>query len=277
MVNFAKVYKDTFIPMLYPFGYSMWKGFFYKDINNELFVFLRIRKEALSPCPTVKSGLGIFPYCIDSTEEFDFVIADGGFDLPYMLKRIVPEKMKPEYYMELMDASNDDALLNSLRLFRNDVENFVLPYISQLADLEFLYNELMGIAGNRITSYTYGLSLKLHKYNDALVYVNNELLRNNEALEKIIIRQAKLKKVELNEVETRMLRKRPDFIKTQLIAIELDITEVEKTIGKFQVIKEALLANDVGYLDNLVNAMEEKSREYIKKWLSGDGVNKTST
>jgi len=284
MINFAVAYKNAFKKILTSYGYSLWKSLFYKDVNNEIFFFLQLRKKSQSSLyATVESGLGFFPYCIDSGE-IEPLIKEGGFDMIKILQKLAPESMSKEHYKGLVNASSDEAIFISLELFSSDIVNFILPYFDKLCNLEFLYSELVDIAKGRITSYTYGLSLKIRKYEDAIIYINNEILRHNTIIDDRRIMQTNLRNGDIinhdalrsrmsdedkKMVEKKILRNRSreEYIELQINNCNNTISSAEIEISKMLIIKEALQANEHTFLDKIVEDIENKNRDYVRQML----------
>ena len=284
MLNFSTSYKNVLKQRLIPHGYSMRKDTFYKDINNDVFLFFHVRKKEHSAVYAIdKSDIGFFPYCLDS-EEIEDIVEEGGLDLTKILQKLAPDKMSSEYYKVLTNISNDEDILYSLKLLGDAIENIILPYLHRLSDLEFLYSEYLNISNGRITAFSYGLSLKLHKYVDALVYVDSQLLRHDDLIKKLIITQSELRNgIIINKdiwqsgvsndvikaVEKKILKKKTkeEYIELQIKICEKMIAESDTEISRLHNIKEALLTNNYSYLDTLVEETEAKSRAYVRQVL----------
>ena len=286
MISFSMAYKNVFKQKLSLHGFNIWKGFFYKDVDNVLFLFLRLRKRTHSRMnATVEASVGFFPYFLD-TEKVEFFFEDCGYELLKILQRLAPEKMTPEHFRALLVVNTDEAIVNSLELFSDDIETYILPYFNRLNDLDFLYSELMGISKGNMDLYTFGLSLKTRKYEDTLFYVSNKILNYTNLIRDVNLNRSELKagfmlsknlrqRVKdtnvLNKVEMRMLRGKPkeEVINSQVRICESIVTDYEIEIGKLQIIKEAILANEQAYLDKLVEETEKRSRAYIQQILKG--------
>jgi len=285
MINFSMAYKNVFKQMLNSHGYNIWKGFFYKDVDDVLFLFFRLRKRTHSPInATVEACVGFFPYFLD-TEKDEFFLEDCGFDLLKILQRIAPEKMTPEHFKSLLIVNNDEAIVYSIELFSDDIETYILPYFKRLNNLAFLYSELIDINKGNMDLYTFGLSLKMHKYEDTLVYVSSRILHYNNLIRDVHIRRSELnagsilsinlrQRVKdanvLNAVERKMLRGRPkeEVINSQIRICGSMIEDYENEIDKLNIVKEAILTNDHAYLDKLVEETEARSRAYLQQMLS---------
>ena len=273
MIDFSYTYKKAFNKLLNPYGFRFHKGFFCKETNRELLLFIRLRKKVISHSHSIIEGcFGSLAYCTDLASINFELLAEEGTDMISIYKRIVPERITPEFYRERINASSDEAVEKSIFLICEDMGSFILPYISKYSDLEFMYSELRAIFKGDVNSYTYGLSLKLHKYKDTILYVENQLTMHSNTIKRKTQDLVELKKGNLsvlwnepitNDIISIILKKRPDFVKLQIEATEKTIKKSKEEIEKMQIIKKALLKNDYLYLDKIVAENEEKSRKHI--------------
>ena len=104
-----------------------------------------------------------------------YISDELGFDLPGLMKKLEPSLFHPEpeiikeYYASRLyaDFYDEDRTINSLRNACSDMEKYILPYFHRFADLEYFYAE-ESETWNFADPVHYGLSLKLHHYEDAL-------------------------------------------------------------------------------------------------------------
>ena len=269
MINFSSICKKAFKHLLTPHNYSIWKGFFYKDLNNDSLLFLRFKKNVLSRMnSTIEACIGILPYCADlKASDFEILEDDWGFDLVTIYKRIMPDKLSGEFIKVRVNASDDESTLNSLNLICEDMKNSILPYIHKFVDLKFLYSEYLYYLDIYRSELIYGLSLKLHEYSNALIYVNSRLSDIYAQIENKNIYRIKLNNGEIDETILKLQKKKPNIIEELIKICEFEIVESEKEVKQMILVKTALLENDYSYLDELVGATEKNSREFIYNML----------
>jgi len=277
MSDFSSVYKKTFKQTLKPYGYSLYKNIFYKIVDDNICFTINGKKIIYSWANSqVKIAIDILPYCIDlKSNEHDF--QESGYDIINILKRLIPDKLSVKYISDRFDATSATSIINGLNLISVDIKNLILPYIHKFTDLEFYYSEFFKLAGTYglvnlsrcyINYDMYGLSLKLHKYENALIHIESELLRHNNVIKNEELELIKIRQGDINPIILKKRKDKNEFIKSFIEAMEKTITESEKEIVKLQTIKEALLSKDCVYLDKLVKKAEENSREYIKQILA---------
>lgn len=294
MGDFSAIYKKTFKQTLSPYGYKVWKGFFYKETEN---IFFCIQAKKIAHSTGFEMTIDLIPYCADlKLNEYE---PPRGYNVVTFYKVLISDKLTNDHlpdFVERFNATDDEATDSSLNTICNDMVGLILPYIHKFEDLNYCYNELMNLKKTRdyggddiennkyyLRDYVvYGLSLKLHKYEDALQYIDFNLSRRKEVINQSSANRAKLLERDLIgtmdqrwSIESReklaksILRKQPDFFETQIKACEKTIAKSMKEIARLQKIEEALLSNDNKYLDKLVAETEKDSREYIRQMIKG--------
>ena len=141
------------------------------------------------------------------------------------------------------------------------MEDLVLPYISKFTDLEYYYKKKFEIWKAK----DYGVALKLHKYDDVMLYIENRLIRCGD-----IINSKKEDLIDLNSgnidpIIRKKMKKDKDFLKKYTNSTERVIARFEKEISELQSVKTAVNTNDHKYIDRVVEETEERSREYIRQ------------
>ena len=287
MSSFNTMYKQTFKQLLIPKGYSIWKSVFYKEVDNNICFFVHGKKVNHS---NVSSAIAVYvdatPYCVDLKSD-EYEPQEGATMIADIIIKLFPDKYAleniREYYITRFLANTEIDTLNSLNNICTDMDEIILPYVHKCTDLEFLYNEMSkiwGISDNDIkrcnNSYSYGLSLKLHKYDAALRYIEYKSEWHENIIERKRNDLAKLKNGNVSgtfdicvsdEFTSSLLRKKPGYIESQIKASEVMIKQSESEISKLNSIREAILARDYSYLDGVVLETEESSRIYIRQML----------
>lgn len=271
MSTFSALYKKSFRQLLIPYGYGLYNSLFYKEVNKELCFFITVKKKTHYPWYSVYFGL--LPYCYDITSDLEEIsdIPDMlQFELTSFMQKLSPEFFNREtasVYCESrfhVDLNNDDKTLNSLRNVGNDMINFVLPYLHKFTDLEYYYKELLKEnTYNCADLEFYGLSLKFHRYDNALIYVNHKISHINKVLDENIESQNRLKCNKLNNVDKQILKNDPNYINF----IEERIAELKDEIIFMEKIKSSLIDTNTVYLDKMVTEVEERSCKYLRSLL----------
>jgi hypothetical protein len=267
---FAPIFKKIFKPLLIPEGYTLWKNksVFYKLVNDDmLFLVSGQRNHLTSLILTI--SVATIPYCLD-LKAIEFEYEDEGYTIIELLKRFVPDKITEEYLRErFLSGRDEESTVNSLNLICDDMSNIILPYMNRCMDIEYYYNDLIKSFDGDIplcSREIYSISLKLHKYINAIIYIDNELLRQNKLMNGIKSEIIKYKNGNIDEIIIRA-QKRNNYIDSMIKAYEQMIIDSENQIKNLHVIRAALISNDYNYLDKLVMETEDSSREYIKKML----------
>ena len=309
MKNFQSVFKKKFGEFLIPQGYNLRNGIFYK-MEDDLFFFIHGKKNKKMASPLIASDykprldfyalnpdieilIGFFPYCLDMTtppNSYSYMPKENGEALWKILRKLKPEKTSIEefskYYLELTEARDEETAMRNIDRICDEVKVLVLPYLNGLIDLETLYKEYIELIIMPLpdccyynpdveevykhNGVIYGLSLKLHKYENALIHVNRWVSVVNDNLEGSKKELAKLRNGDIGEGARQILKKVPNFIELSINSAETSIVNCNNELREWQTIKDALLARDHAYIDNLVKANETKSREHIRKLMEGE-------
>ena len=287
MGSFSAMYKKSFRQILKPQGYSIWKSVFYKEVDNNICFFVYGKKDRLSG--VIDIGVDVAPYCVDLRSN-NYEPQESATKIIDIAKILTPEKVAlenvQEYFTARFMANTEEIMLNSLSNICDDMEEIILPYIHKFVDLEYYYNELYKIMGLKESderryknSFSYGLALKLHKYNNVLPWIEHQLTWHDN-----VVKRTKADFEELNrgniaatfnmdvpsDFIAKLLKKRPNYVVAQKAAAVETIANSENKINRFQTIKTAILANDHSYLDRLVEKTEESSRDYIRQMIMGN-------
>lgn len=287
MSNFTMMYKKTFMKLLEPYGYNIWNNVFFKEVDNNICFFIYGKKVTQSRISSkIEVYVDVVPYCADlQSNEYD--PKENNIRMIDILKFLLPENFTNEnivdYFSTRFVANNEEATNNSLNNISSDIEKYILPYIHKLVDLGHYYIEMFKIWGlneNDTKSYanyfTYGLSLKLHKYRNAIPYIEHQIEWHNGIIKRQICDLEELNKGNIaaifntnvtNDFIAKLLKKRPDFVKSQIEVSEHMMTASKKEVDKLQIIKMALIDNDHVYIDKLVEETEKNSREYIRQMI----------
>lgn len=282
MRSFSSLYKRTFKQLLFPFGYQLHQSLFYKEVNREMCFFITAKKVRYTPHYQVY--FGVIPYCYDLiADEFEWNDAEDWmqFDSMSFLERLNPDLFTIEnretvfaflqdYHDSRLYADSEDeaGTLDSLHAMCADMQSDFLPFFHQFIDLECYYKEIAG--GKRFLKQdleTYGLSLKLHHYENALACVQYYHSRSKQLIQSKQNDIDRLQSGIRNEVERRILRKKPDYVQERIEAARRSIAKEEQELLQFQRMQEALLARDIVYLDGVVAETEKKSRVCFRKWI----------
>jgi len=294
MAGVASVFRKTLKPLLFPHGYRLCKGCFVRETEDVFFVVHSIKKERMK---WFDIEVDIVPYCADlRAHEYCF---EEGYSIINLYDILYPDSLTPEhcqkFLAERLTAVDEGTVQKGMNAIRADFEDAILPYLHRFEDLDCCYDGLLGIKKARDahrqavdpTNYykdymMHGLSLKLHKYENALVFVETMLSFHKETVEGMQRKAIGYKKGDLTvdmpsgwSVETRerlaksMLRKTPNYIEKYLPLLEVSIAEKHEKIKELETMREALLARDAVYVDKLVAETEASSREYMRELLDG--------
>lgn len=274
MHTFSTLYKKMFRQLLFPYGYKLHKSLFYKEINQEQCFFITAKKERYAPYYTVY--LDMLPYCMDIEKEIEDVcdISDElGFDLPGLMKKLEPSLFHPEpeiikeYYASRLyaDFYDEDRTINSLRNACSDMEKYILPYFHRFADLEYFYAE-ESETWNFSDPVHYGLSLKLHHYEDALCCIEYRISDCRRIMADHVQTQNRLHTGTLMDRDKVILKKDPDY------AEELTkwIADCAEKIATYEKIQNHILHRSTTELDKMVTEIEERSRIHLKRLLNAN-------
>lgn len=282
MSSFSIMYKKAFKKILTPHGYSLWKSVFYREVDESVCFFVRAKKVWPLKIPgAFEIFIDTAPYCADlKSNEYD--PQENGIKLFDILKIITPEILTEERVKEYRETRNtantEETMFNSINNCCDDMENMILPYVHKFEDLEYYYKEKIKIyeldskkGDVYINYFLYGLSLKLHKYENALPYVEHQLKWHDDVIQHKKSDIEELGSGNIDHFIQARMKKDKNFFEEYIIAIETDIVRSEKEMIKFKTIKNALLSKDSAFLDRLVEETEKDSLDYIRQLL------KTST
>ena len=293
MSNFSSAYKKVFRKRLSPNGYRLWKSVFYREASDDMCFFIRAFKERFSN--EMHVAIDIVPYCMD-LKTCEYTPGESGTHIIAFYKVLLPDIFAPtarsfdNFYTERFYATDDDTVLSRLNYLGDDMENLILPYLNRLTDLHVCYDELIKLFKENgckdlaccfRQDELYGLSLKLHKYENALPHLDFQLARHKDIIKGVTHRSAELRKGDLmatfdpqldskikEQLAKIILRKNPNYMEDQIRIGEEVICDSTKEIKRLQTIKEAVLSNDHVYLDKLVEETENNSREYLRQVMS---------
>ena len=210
------------------------------------------------------------------------------------------------HYSKLTDARDEESTISSLELLGDVFENLVLPYIHKFTDLEFFYAEEIALCTTLLqpisTIFTdemskayhnpysfpspiaryptveevikrnptiYHLSMKLRKYDCAIIHIDEGLLGLNNRLkaaesELALLRSGGLTDV-LLAIQNYSPKDLPGIVDQRMFSAENAIKEWQYEIKQLQTIKSALLTNDDAFIDDYILKIEKTSREYVKQ------------
>ena len=300
MKNALTVYKKMIKEVLRPHGYKARVSVSYKFLDD-MVTYLRGKNEEYAmPVEGYEAHqrleihykfdifIDFLPYCLDSTGTIWYDIVNGGIDLHTILWRLKPEMTQDEmadYYSRLNDVPDEEIGTASLLAACNEIEDLVLPYIHSFADLETYYNEYIHLMTMpypplfnhvrpkddvyRHNPVVYGLSLKLRKYDKALIHVDRMFFVINTNRKNSVSNIEKIRSGDIPKYMLTMQNRNPNYIDSRLKAAEDNIVLCEQKIREWKIIEEALLSRDYGYLDNLVKETEDKNREYLRELFEG--------
>jgi hypothetical protein len=286
MNKFSVIYKKVFKQLLYPHGYTLWKRVFYKEMSDSICLFIYAEKATHSNLFEVY--IDIVPYCLDlKTAEYE--PEDEGISIADFYKVFLSENPSPEFLIKRFAAINDEVIQSSLNYLCQDMESLILPYIHKFTDLNYCYDELIKLfkadGCKNLDSclrqdVLYWLSIKLHKYENAIPFVNYKLSYLYDVIKNTNNILSELKKGNIAEslnvsfnseqqalLVSAILKKRPDYMVSQTQACEREINNSKSEIEQMNTIKNALQSNDYVYLDRLVEETEKNSREYLQRLL----------
>ena len=196
-----------------------------------------------------------------------------GFDLPGLMKKLEPSLFHPEpeiikeYYASRLyaDFYDEDRTINSLRNACSDMEKYILPYFHQFADLEYFYAE-ESETWNFADPVHYGLSLKLHHYEDALHCIEYRISDCRRIMADHVQTQNRLHTGTLMNRDKVILKKDPDY------AEELTkwIADCAEKIATYEKIQNHILHRSTTELDKMVTEIEERSRIHLKRLLNAN-------
>ncbi len=224
--------------------------------------------------PWYKVYLGVLPYCIDFKSELEslYDIPDMlEFELISLIQQLTPELFTSEtaeaYYKSRLyaDSYDEEGTIDSLQNVCSDIKKYILPYFHQFVDLQYYYDEKnKRKCWNFASSKRYGLSLKLHKYEDALHCLEYRLSDYHNSMEHYIQVKQRLESGKPNDIEKKILKKSPDYTE----CIQKCISELNEKITDHDKIREDLLKRNFSNLDRMIAETERKNREHLMRLLN---------
>ena len=214
------------------------------------------------------------------------------------------------HYSKITDARDEESTMNALELLGDDFENLILPYIHRFADLEFFYAEKINLCmtpqrplSSMITEemkaayhnpypppppfvpyktaeeviernpVVFHLSIKLRKYDCAIMKIDNTLLCLNNNLkdtesELFLLHSGGLTD-NLKTFQKYLPKELPDAVERNICAAENAIIKWQNEKLQWQKMKDALLANDHAFIDDYILKTEKASREYVEQVFAG--------
>lgn len=260
--------------MLYPYGYKLHNSLFYREVNQEQCFFFIAKKNPHYSQYSVYFDM--LPYCMNLESELEEIhdIPDMlGFELTSFIQEFVPSLFQQEtaetYYRSrsYADPYDEEGTLNCLQNACSDIKRYVLPYLHQFVDLQYYYDEENKKGSwNFASSERYGLSLKLHQYEDALKCVEYRLSDCRHIMEHYIHTKYRIKYGKLNDIDKKMLKKDPNYA----TCVQRWIVECAEEIAAYKKIENDLLKNNFSSLDKMVVETEKRSCIHLRNLLGID-------
>ncbi len=277
MSTFSSLYKKHFKELLSPYGYKLCRSLFYREVNQQQCFFITAKKDRFSPL--YKVYFGILPYCMDfesELEELNDIPDMLDFELASLIQQIAPELFSPEtaesYYESRLhaDSYDEEDTINSLQNVCSDIKKYILPYLHQFIDLQYYYDEKgKRNSWNLASPKHYGLSLKLHKYEDALHCIEYRLADCHRIMGHYMQVKEKLESGMPNNVEKRILKKSPDYAE----CVKRQISECNEKIAEYERIRDNLLKRNFSDSDRMVAETETRSRKHLMNLLKNKSSN----
>ena len=274
MRNFSTVSKQKLTQTLLPHGYKNWKSVLYK-LEDDICIFVRAKGEFSRMGSAIFTYIDLFPYCINlimDEEEFD--PKEPGFDMYYMLQRLNPIKFTQEYYIDnVVRASSEEGILRNLDSICEILEDYIVPYVQKLVDLEYYYSEypiLLELRGDKnpyAREDMFGVSVKLHKYDNAMIYLDRMTEMHKKSIDYAKSELSELRAGTISESLAIVEKRNPDIVEAKKRSAERAIIYREEEIRKIQVMEEALRSNNHEYLEKYINETEAGNREFLRKML----------
>ena len=274
---------------LTPFGYSKWKDMFYK-LENDVFILFSMKLSFSGLTCTIVTSVNVIPYCTvwDCLTESDFnapLHPEHDSFFYEMLARLMLDEFTQEnyvafaeYYLDLTTAMCEEELFCNLEEICKIIKERLMPYLQKLTDLEFYYSEEVrewlpspySPYGKKDIFY---LSLKLRKYENALLYLDLEIAKSK--------RNSKAKSAELTDLKSRFAdgklteneilveKLSPGFLNGTINDWERAIANWEKNICELQQTKDALLSKNYNFFDSHIDKIESDCRKSLQSLLKG--------
>jgi len=271
MRNFMAISKKKLKQTLNPYGYANWKSIFYK-LEDEIFALVQMKSEVHAGSSIIQTFASPFTYCVEyKSDDFDprEPMGDNMFNI---LRRVMPDKFSLEYYLDLTRSTSEEETLRNLASICDTLEEFVIPYIQKFADLAFYYREFpeqLRQIGYKdpyaVSEELFGLSVKLRKYDNAVIFVDHKMAILRENMKQASIKADEYKKGNIDEWTLIVQKKKADLVESLIHTAEEAVVDWEKKIKDTQVIKDLLLQSDHNLLDVYVERIERNSREVIRQ------------
>lgn len=193
------------------------------------------------------------------------------FELTNLIWKLAPSLFNTEtaevYYKSRLyaDSHDEEGTLENLENVCSDIKKYVLPYFHQFVDLRYYYAEENKV-WNLADPVWYGLSMKLHRYEDALRCVEYRLSDCLRIMNGYIQTKNRLEVGNLNKEDRVILKRSPNYA----ACIQEWIIECTERIAAYEKIQNNLLDNNFSDLDKMVAETEKRSRLHLKKLLSID-------
>lgn len=277
MNTFSTLYKKHFKELLSPYGYKLYRSLFYREVNQEQCFFITAKKDR--HYPLYKVYFGTFPYCMDlesELEELNDIPDMLEFELTSLIQQVVPELFNPEtaeaYYESRLyaDSYDEECTIDSLKNVCCDIKKYILPYFHRFVDLQYYYDENNRIkCWNFASSKRYGLSLKLHKHEDALNCIEYKTEDCRRIMEHYIQAKNRLESGKPNNIEKKILKKSPDYAEY----INRQISECYENIAEYEMLRNNLLKKNFSYSDRMIAETETRSRKHLMSLLKNKSSN----
>jgi len=270
MDAFASLIKKRFNELLSLYGYSTWRNVYYKIANDCMCIFISIHG-TYSKLYDLDINIDMVPYC---AEIKDYNIDDDAPPIDIFINSLMSREDAKNFEQTLYSSSEETAN-KKLELMLSSFNDVILPYIDKCIDLNFYYDEYKTILENagvkRIIEdpYFFGLSVKLHQFDDAILHVDSKLSQCRIALTEA---STEVMAIESGNIPRNLLiiqKIKPNIVETELRLSKGVIKRKGEEIEKFKLLREALVSKEINYLDNYIKEIEHNSREYINKMLRG--------
>lgn len=265
--------------MLIPMGYSMKKSLFYKEVDGSICFFIHARRVIHSRISTtMEVYVDAVPYCAD-LEAADYDPLESAIRLIDILKMLDSETISVNnahsFYTTRLMMDTEETMISSINNICCDMERKVLPYIHKFVDLDYYYNEIKNasINGKSYTNsnsdfFLYGLSLKLHKYDDVLPYIEKQLAWHNNIIQHYKSELEEHNKGNVNQFLQKKMKKDKTFLERFINAERKMIVDSESEVTKFTALILAIQTDDHDCINEIVKKTEKRSREYINQMLT---------
>ncbi len=260
--------------MLSPYGYKLHNSLFYREVNQEQCFFFIAKKNPHYSQYSVY--FDVLPYCIDLESELEEIhdIPDMlEFELTSFIQELVPSLFQQEtavtYYRSrsYADPYDEEGTLDCLQNVCSDIKRYVLPYLHQFVDLQYYYDEENKKGSwNFASPERYGLSLKLHRYEDALQCVEYRISDCHRIMADYVQTQNRLHTGILMDRDNVILKNNPNYAED----LTKWIADCAEKIATYEKIQNHILHGSTTELDKMVTEIEERSRIHLKRLLNAN-------